>query len=64
MFDDNEPESELTLGDDELETVAAGVFSLEPFIQSMRAQQAMMTILSQTLQGISDSTMSTIKNHV
>lgn len=57
--DSNEP---IELSDDELETVAAGVFNLEPFIQSMKAQQAMVTTLSQSMQGISDSMMSTIKN--
>ena len=42
----------------ELETVASGMLGLVPFLESMKAQQAMLTSLSQAIQGISDATMS------
>jgi len=50
----------IRLSDVELETVSAGMFSLEPFIAAMKAQQEMMTSLSQTMQGISDATRSAV----
>ena len=42
----------------EVETVAAGLLGLEPFLESMRKQQAMLTSLSQAIKGLSDATMS------
>ena len=52
----------IPLVDDELETVAAGMFVFEAIVESMHAQQAMMTTLSQTLQGLSEGSRSAVNN--
>jgi hypothetical protein len=54
----------IQLGYVELETVAAGLLGLEPFIESMKAQQAMLTSLSQAIQGLSDATKSAVNKAI
>ena len=48
----------------ELETVAAGLLGLEPFLESMKAQQAMLASLSQAMRGLSDATKSAVNEAI
>jgi hypothetical protein len=50
----------IELSNDELKTVSAGMLSIEPFVEAMKAQQAIMTSFDQVMQGISDATKSAI----
>ena len=54
----------IPLGYVELEAVAAGLLGLEPFLESMKAQQAMLTSLSQAIQGLSDATKSAVNKAI
>jgi len=48
----------IPLGDNELETIAGGMFGLEPFIQAMQLQ---MKVVSDTMQNLSAATMETVR---
>jgi hypothetical protein len=50
----------IELSNDELETVSAGMLSIEPFVEAMKTQQMMMTALDQAIQSISDATKSAV----
>ena len=47
---DNDHVEPVELDDDELKTVAAGVFGLEQYMASMRSLQEMSKYLNQTIQ--------------
>lgn len=51
----------IPLSDNELETIAGGMFGLEPFIQAMQAMQLQMKIISDTMQNLSAATMETVR---
>jgi|KBSMisStandDraft_5_1062788.scaffolds.fasta_scaffold2330296_1 hypothetical protein len=51
----------IPLGDNELETIAGGMFGLEPFIQAMQAMQLQMKVVSDTMQNLSAATMETVR---
>jgi hypothetical protein len=51
----------IPLDDNELETIAGGVFGLEPFIQAMQSMQLQMKVISDTMQNLSAATLETVK---
>jgi hypothetical protein len=51
----------IPLGDNELETIAGGMFGLEPFIQAMQAMQLQMKVVGDLMQNLSATTLETVK---